>query len=99
MNYSVGQKVRVKEFSELKKAHPLTEEGYLQFGELFFTRTMKMYCGEVYKIRTIYDGGILELDTQDGNNYWFTEDMIEPIDVPIDDSTQTTQTRKRTRKQ
>lgn len=87
MKYGIGQKVRVKDFSELVKEFGVEPNGNIIIGNYYFDRQMKVYCGEEYRIKNTYADGTYELDLQDGGEWFFSEEMLEtekPVILGID---------------
>ena len=85
MKYGVGQKVRVKDFSELVKEFGVEPNGNIIIGNYYFDRQMKVYCGEEYRIKNTYADGTYELDLQDGGEWFFSEEMLETEKPVISD--------------
>lgn len=79
MKYGIGQKVKVKDFSELVKEFGVESNGNIIIGNYYFVRQMKVYCGEEYRIKNTYADGTYELDLQDGEEWFFSEEMLEEI--------------------
>ena len=77
MKHGIGQKVKIKDFSELVKEFGTDTCGNIIIGNCFFNRQMKVYCGEEYRIKNTYSDGTYELDLQDGGEWYFTEEMFE----------------------
>lgn len=76
MKYGIGQLVRVKYFKDLVKDNKVDSNGDITIGSCIFLREMKVYCGEVYKIKNVF-GDEYELLLKDGGQYYFTSDMLE----------------------
>ena len=87
MKYGIGQKVRVKDFSELVKEFGVEPNGNVLIGNYYFDRQMKVYCGEEYRIKNTYADGTYGLDLQDGGDWVFSEEMLEtekPVILGVD---------------
>lgn len=84
MKFGIGQLVRVKYFKDLAKEHKVDSEGNITIGSCIFLREMKVYCGEVYKVKQVF-GDEYELLLNDGGEYYFVKDMLElPNKAEID---------------
>ena len=86
MRFGIGQLVRVKYFKDLVKEHEVDSEGNITIGSCIFLREMKVYCGEVYKVKQVF-GDEYELLLKDGGEYYFTKDMLELPNKPEIDTT------------
>lgn len=96
MKYKVGDKVRVRQWDDMKR----------EFGEClgaidtpfcFFTSSMKVYCGLIYEIAKVY-GRCYELKSNEKpyiKKWYFTDDMLEGIVSP---SLKTPKTQKESEK-
>ena len=83
MRYKVGDKVRVRQWDDMKR----------EFGECLgaidtsfclFVSSMKVYCGLVYEIAKVY-GCYYELKSNekpDIKKWYFTDDMLEGVASP-----------------
>lgn len=83
MRYKVGDKVRVRQWDDMKR----------EFGECldaidtpfcFFTSSMKVYCGLIYEIAKVY-GRCYELKSNKKpyiKKWYFTDDMLEGVVSP-----------------
>ena len=76
MRFGIGQLVRVKYFKDLAKEHEVDSEGNITIGSCIFLREMKVYCGEVYKVKQVF-GDEYELLLKDNGLYYFHKDMLE----------------------
>lgn len=76
MKFGIGQLVRVKYFKDLEKEHEVDSEGNIAIGSCIFLREMKVYCGEVYKVKQVF-GDEYELLLKDGGEYYFVKEMLE----------------------
>ena len=81
MKYGIGQLVRVKYFKDLVKEHEVDSEGNITIGSCIFLREMKVYCGEVYKVKQVF-GDEYELLLKDNGLYYFHKDMLELPNKP-----------------
>ena len=79
MKYGIGQKVRVKDFSELAKKYGVQSNGDIYIGDYAFEREMKVYCGEEYYIANHYDGNLYELTLNDGGYWYFIDEVLEDM--------------------
>lgn len=86
MKFGIGQLVRVKYFKDLVKEHEIDSEGNITIGSCIFLREMKVYCGEVYKVKQVF-GDEYELLLNDGGEYYFVKDMLELPNKPEIDTT------------
>ena len=86
MRFGIGQLVRVKYFKDLAKEHEVDVEGNITIGSCIFLREMKVYCGEVYKIKQVF-GDEYELLLKDNGLYYFHKDMLELPNKPEIDTT------------
>lgn len=81
MRYKVGDKVRVRQWDDMKR----------EFGECLgaidtplclFVSSMKVYCGLVYEIAKVYGCYYYELKSNekpDIKKWYFTDDMLEDV--------------------
>lgn len=76
MRFGIGQLVRVKYFKDLIKEHEVDSEGNITIGSCIFLREMKVYCGEVYKVKQVF-GDEYELLLKDNGLYYFHKEMLE----------------------
>lgn len=76
MKYGIGQKVKIKDFSELVKEYGVEPNGSVIIGNCYFDRQMKVYCGEEYTIVSTFPGGYYELDVKDDGYWYFTSEMF-----------------------
>jgi hypothetical protein len=84
MRFGIGQLVRIKYFKDLEKEHEIDSEGNITIGSCIFLREMKVYCGEVYKVKQVF-GDEYELLLKDNRLCYFHKDMLElPNKVEID---------------
>lgn len=84
MRYKVGDKVRVRQWDDMKR----------EFGECLgaidtpfclFVSSMKVYCGLVYEIAKVYGCYYYELKSNekpDIKKWYFTDDMLEGVASP-----------------
>ena len=86
MKFGIGQLVRVKYFKDLVKEHEVDSEGNITIGSCIFLREMKVYCGEVYKVKQVF-GDEYELLLKDNGLYYFHKDMLELPNKPEIDTT------------
>ena len=86
MKFGIGQLVRVKYFKDLAKEHEVDSEGNITIGSCIFLREMKVYCGEVYKVKQVF-GDEYELLLKDNGLYYFHKDMLELPNKPEIDTT------------
>ena len=88
MKFGIGQLVRVKYFKDLVKENEVDSEGNITIDGCIFLREMKVYCGELYKVKQIF-GNEYELLLKDGNSklYFFHKDMLELPNKPEIDTT------------
>ena len=86
MKYGIGQLVRVKYFKDLVKDNEVQSNGDIVIGTCIFLREMKVYCGEVYKVKQAF-GDEYELLLNDGGNWYFHKDMLELPNKPEIDTT------------
>ena len=85
MRYKVGDKVRVRQWDDMKR----------EFGECLgaidtpfclFVSSMKVYCGLVYEIAKVYDCYYYELKSNEKpyiEKWYFTDDMLEGVVSPL----------------
>lgn len=76
MKFNLGQEVRVKYFKDLAKENEVDSNGNITIGSCIFLREMKVYCGEVYKVKQVF-GDEYELLLNDEGEYYFHKDMLE----------------------
>lgn len=74
--FGIGQKVRVKDFSELAGKYGITDGGIV-IGDYMFEKAMKVYCGEEYRVLSHFEDNTYELDTNDNENWVFHEEVLE----------------------
>lgn len=86
MKYGIGQLVRVKYFKDLVKDNEVQPNGDIVIGTCIFLREMKVYCGEVYKVKQVF-GDEYELLLKDNGLYYFHKDMLELPNKPEIDTT------------
>ena len=86
MKFGIGQLVRVKYFKDLEKQHDVDIEGNITIGSCIFLREMKVYCGEVYKVKQVF-GDEYELILKDNGLYYFHKDMLELPNKAENDTT------------
>lgn len=84
MRYKVGDKVRVRQWDDMKR----------EFGECLgaidtpfclFVSSMKVYCGLVYEIARVYGCCYYELKSNEKpyvKKWYFTDDMLESVASP-----------------
>lgn len=84
MRYKVGDKVRVRQWDDMKR----------EFGECLgaidtpfclFVSSMKVYCGLVYEIARVYGCYYYELKSNEKpyvKKWYFTDDMLESVASP-----------------
>lgn len=80
MKFAIGDKVRVKDFSELAKKFPIYKGGIKIGNDYLFERAMKVYCGEIYIISDSV-GDLYELGTADYENWAFHQEVLEKADI------------------
>ena len=97
MRYKVGDKVRVRQWDDMKR----------EFGECLgaidtpfclFVSSMKVYCGLVYEIARVYGCCYYELKSNEKpyvKKWYFTDDMLESVASP---SLKTPKTQKESEK-
>lgn len=97
MRYKVGDKVRVRQWDDMKR----------EFGECLgaidtpfclFVSSMKVYCGLVYEIAKVYGCYYYELKSNEKpyiKKWYFTDDMLESVASP---SLKTPKTQKESEK-
>ncbi len=88
MKYKIGQRVKIRDFSAMANEFGVQENGNILVGNYYFTREMKVYCGEEYCITALYGDGY-ELDLQDGEEWYFNDGMLidseqEPIVASVE---------------
>lgn len=76
MKYGVGQKVRIKDFSELADKYGISNGGVV-IGDYFFEREQKVYCGEEYRVHNCFNDRTYELATGDTEGWLFHEEVLE----------------------
>lgn len=86
MKYGIGQLVRVKYFKDLVKDNEVQSNGDIVIGTCIFLREMKVYCGEMYKVKQVF-GDEYELLLKDNGLYYFHKDMLELPNKPEIDTT------------
>lgn len=90
MKYKVGDKVRVREWDDMKKEFGVDYDGDIPgFGIYFFAKSMKKYCGKTVTIKEINSRGYDVAGDKDG--YTFTDEMfVTPPQLIIEHHGRTT---------
>ena len=82
MEYKVGDRVRIKTWEKMVDEYEINNFGDIVVdGRLYFLRSMKEYCGNVYVIR---DAGI-NYKLEGINTFSFNDNMIEQKELTKDD--------------
>lgn len=77
MKYGIGQKVKVKDFSVMSEEYGLNSYGDIEMGKYYFTREMKVFCGEKCRVLNVFADGTYELDLKGSEDWYFTSEMLE----------------------
>ena len=82
MKYKVGDKVRVRKYSDMAKEFGVNEDGDIPVTPaLYFIKEMSIFCGGTFTILGINDDGYSLLGDKDG--FIFTDEMLLPVDAEI----------------
>lgn len=77
MKFEVGDRVRVREWDDMKKEFVSERGGNLRCGLAYFMQDMRKYCGKVFEINRIDSDQFYHL--ADIEDYTFVIDMLEPV--------------------
>ena len=80
MKYKIGDKVRVRQWNEMKKEFGLDPWGDIKCDHVF-TKDMREYCGRVFTVRNAFSR-VYHLDgcKSDLGFWWgFSDDMLVPV--------------------
>ena len=80
MKYGIGQKVKVRNFQDMVREYGVELNGDILMGNFYFTREMKVFCGEECRIKNVYGDGTYQLDIEDSDDWYFTDQMLEDFD-------------------
>lgn len=81
MKYKVGDKVRVRQWDDMKREFGECLDGIIDTPFCTFVSSMKVYCGLVYEIAKVY-GCHYELKSNEKphiKNWYFTDGMLEDV--------------------
>lgn len=80
MKYAIGDKVKIKDFSQLVKEYGTTPTGDVLIKDFYYKKDMKVYCGETHTVTDYYGGDldVYELDTD--RPCFFVAEALEATD-------------------
>lgn len=78
----VGDTVRIRDYYEMMDKLGCDENGNIEFQHYYFTKAMKVLCGETFTVSGINADGIVEL--KENNEWYFEAGMFEPVEIPIE---------------
>ena len=82
-HFYVGQKVRVRQWDDMKSQYGASSTGSIQCQSVFVNE-MEAYCGHEFTIEKIHPRGTVEFVGPEGSQWNWSLDMIEDIEEEPD---------------
>lgn len=83
MEYKVGDRVRIKTWDKMINEYGVDDDGDILVGrDLYFLKSMKKYCGNIYVIRNVQN---ISYQLEGIDMYYFNDDMFEQKELTKED--------------